>query len=343
MSFVRGLKDTVSKEVLRRRFGHEDFRRIRFVWGDVWKEWYAENGASSKDRLQRLKAGLDAESCTHIDNLFERYVFVTPRQKYSAYFICDERLIFTAEERLAQRRIQAEFSEATAKQQFPLPIDYYPPAIFHYDDGLAFLSPQQRERLRGTDFIDGGAWIGDSALVFTKYQPARIFCFEPIEANHKLLLETIRLNPKHNLIAVRAGLGEGDGELELFGNLTDASISPEVLNVNGDADRQKHEVIQVTSIDSYVPQHDVRPGLIKLDIESAEMDALHGSVNTIRKFRPVLIVSIYHTPREFFGAKPFIEDLGLGYTFSVRRLDVFHPTTETVLIATPAEAGHGCR
>jgi len=49
-------------------------------------------------------------------------------------------------------------------------------------------------------------------------------------------------------------------------------------------------------------------------------------------------VSIYHTPREFFGAKPLIEDLGLGYSFTVRRLDVFHPTTETVLIATQAEA-----
>jgi len=212
--------------------------------------------------LRRLKSGLDAESCAHIDNIFERYVFVTPRQRYSAYFLCDERLMFTAEERQAQRQIQAEFSEAAAKQQFPLPIDYYPPAIFHYDDGLAFLSPQQRERLRGTDIIDGGAWIGDSALVFTKYEPARIFCFEPIEANYKMLLETIRLNPHHNIVAVRAGLGEGDRKLELFGDLTDASINPEVLNVNTDASRQKREVIDITSIDHYVSQHGVRPGLI---------------------------------------------------------------------------------
>jgi len=106
MGLVRGLKDAVSKEVLRRRFGHGDFRRIRFVWGDLWKEWYMQNGASSEDLLRRLKSGLDAESCAHIDNIFERYVFVTPRQRYSAYFLCDERLMFTAEERQAQRQIQ---------------------------------------------------------------------------------------------------------------------------------------------------------------------------------------------------------------------------------------------
>jgi hypothetical protein len=56
MGLVRGLKDAVSKEVLRRRFGHGDFRRIRFVWGDLWKEWYMQNGASSEDLLRRLKS-----------------------------------------------------------------------------------------------------------------------------------------------------------------------------------------------------------------------------------------------------------------------------------------------
>jgi FkbM family methyltransferase len=329
----RRLRAWAAKPYLKREFGRDDFRKIRFVWGDVWKKWHQEH----RDYLPLLEAlgrGMDAESKAIVAKIFERYVFVTPYQEYSDHFLCDARLLFTASELSEQRRIGSEYSVSATRRLHPLPLRYHPPAIFFYDDGLVFLTESEKAAIRGTDFLDCGAWIGDSALAFRKYGPRRIYAFEPVEFNHRLLQQTIDMNPSCGIVPVKLGLGRGESEVEVFGDLTDASLLEDVLKTNRENDRQKRETIKLTSIDQFVSTHSARPGLIKMDIEGAEMDALIGAVETIRAHRPTLIISIYHTPAEFFGAKPFLEDLGLGYRFKVKRLDPFHPTTETVLIAS---------
>ena len=69
-----------------------------------------------------------------------------------------------------------------------------------------------------------------------------------------------------------------------------------------------------------------------MDIEGSELEAIKGARNTICKFRPILLISVYHLPKDFFEIKPLIESLGLGYKFMFRKL-VFHdPLTEVSLI-----------
>jgi hypothetical protein len=36
------------------------------------------------------------------------------------------------------------------------------------------------------------------------------------------------------------------------------------------------------------------PSVIKLDIEGAELKALEGAINTIERFRPILLVEVHH-------------------------------------------------
>lgn len=72
--------------------------------------------------------------------------------------------------------------------------------------------------------------------------------------------------------------------------------------------------------------------LIKLDIEGMEYEAISGARRTIEVHKPVLIISIYHSAKDFLEIKPLIRTMTADYTFLVRRLDPFHPTNETVLI-----------
>jgi FkbM family methyltransferase len=54
-------------------------------------------------------------------------------------------------------------------------------------------------------------------------------------------------------------------------------------------------VVEGVSLDDVVAEH--RPAsvdFIKMDIEGAELDALRGAVDTIRRFRPSMALSIYH-------------------------------------------------
>jgi hypothetical protein len=69
-----------------------------------------------------------------------------------------------------------------------------------------------------------------------------------------------------------------------------------------------------------------------MDIEGLESAAIHGAAETIKKFKPVLLISIYHTPDDFFSIKPFIEDLNLGYRFLIRKLSPKRLDAETMLI-----------
>ena len=45
----------------------------------------------------------------------------------------------------------------------------------------------------------------------------------------------------------------------------------------------------------------------------------------------MLAISVYHRPEDFFGIKPLLESLDLGYRFQLRKL-VFHDLVTEVLL-----------
>jgi hypothetical protein len=51
----------------------------------------------------------------------------------------------------------------------------------------------------------------------------------------------------------------------------------------------------------------------------------------IKKYKPILLISIYHNWRDFYKIKPLIESWNLGYKFKIKHLST-HIFFETVLI-----------
>lgn len=98
---------------------------------------------------------------------------------------------------------------------------------------------------------------------------------------------------------------------------------------------------QLTTIDALVEEHSLRPVLIKLDIEGLDKEALLGARETLMRYRPALIVSVYHHPKDFFEIKPWVESLGLGYYFAFRRIDMQAPVSDMVLLCYPPIASLG--
>lgn len=75
-------------------------------------------------------------------------------------------------------------------------------------------------------------------------------------------------------------------------------------------------------------------GLVKLDVEGAELQALEGARATIDRWRPSLAVSIYHRLEDLVDLPLWVARLGLGY-----ELRLGHHTpwlAETVLYARAA-------
>jgi hypothetical protein len=70
---------------------------------------------------------------------------------------------------------------------------------------------------------------------------------------------------------------------------------------------------------------------IKMDIEGAEQQALRGAEECIRRFKPKLAITVYHSLEDFWEIPRWIDGLGLGYKFYLRHFTIH--SEETVLFA----------
>ena len=71
--------------------------------------------------------------------------------------------------------------------------------------------------------------------------------------------------------------------------------------------------------------------MIKMDIEGAELDALYGAKNTIRKYKPLLAICVYHKREDMLTIPQYIKSIVPEYRFFLRAYE--KTATELVLYA----------
>jgi FkbM family methyltransferase len=176
-------------------------------------------------------------------------------------------------------------------------------------------------------FANVGALVGDCAIEFVKackqkgYQYKDIINFEPDPDNFKKLSEN--MNHIANVKCLPYGLWSSRDRLR-FSNPNQSDVgTPGWLDKNGSLE------VEVDSLDHLLPDTEIT--FIKMDVEGAEIEALRGAANTIRKNTPKLAISVYHNRDDIFEIPLFIHQLHPGYRFYLRH----HSTTfsETVLFA----------
>ncbi|MEM1988580.1 MAG: FkbM family methyltransferase [Candidatus Woesearchaeota archaeon] len=196
---------------------------------------------------------------------------------------------------------------------------YFLPESFYFHHGLKELPKKVIKRLEGGTFIDCGVCKGDSILVFQQYKPKKIIGFEPDEKNYRDAKVVIYKNKINKVILIKRGVGETEKEV-LFNSESDgvSSISD-----------QGNQKIEITTIDSLNEKID----LIKMDIEGYEYNAILGAEKTIKKYKPVLSISLYHTPRDFFEIPKLLKQWVPEYKMRFLNLNPLSPFFERVLFA----------
>jgi len=192
------------------------------------------------------------------------------------------------------------------------------------------------EAADGEVVIDAGACWGDTALYFAaKVGPlGRVFSFEFLPENLQVFRRNLDLNPhlKDRVVLVEHPVwSSSDQTLFINGNgpATRVELVPSAPNVPS---------IKTLSIDDLVARHGLdRLDFIKMDIEGAELSALRGAETALRRFRPELAITVYHSLSDFWAVPQFLEALGLGYQFYLRHFTIH--AEETVLFATTVEDG----
>lgn len=201
--------------------------------------------------------------------------------------------------------------------------------------GLAFVPQAAQQRIQGSVFVDGGAYVGDTAFSFLDYDPATIYAFEPDPRNHAALVQNIERNKmQQRIIPLAQGLGHKAESRSFCAGQRGASrvaSSAEVAGGQGGAE------IETVPMDDFVDQQGIeRVGLIKLDVEGFEKEVVQGALETIKRDRPVLLISIYHNPKDMFEIRPLLDELELGYHFEIRYCDT-QLLVDYLLIGWPEE------
>jgi FkbM family methyltransferase len=183
----------------------------------------------------------------------------------------------------------------------------------------------------GDTVFDLGGFIGDTALYFAELvgEKGNVHVFEFIPSNLELLSTNLNLNQalKETIKVVPNPVWNEPGKTAWF---TDQGPSSRV------AFREfvgSEGSVASISIDSYLVKNKIQKvDFIKMDIEGAELYALQGATETIRKYKPKLAIAIYHSLDDMVNIPKFLQDLNVGYKFYLGHYTIHK--SETILFAT---------
>lgn len=273
--------------------------------------------------ISKLIEGLDRDSVETVYRIVSRL----------------QRALMTDNEPVLQTKVEKEECEKITSEFEPniyiinqkkyyysgyfLPIFHFEISVFWHKHSMNVFSKNTLEKIQNSDIIDVGGFIGDSALIFREFTKQKIHTFEATSKNFTLMQKTLELNESSQIIANKLALGDKKGTLTFnyFG-----SGSSAMHGVGS-----KTEEVEVDTLDNYVAKNNVKVGFIKVDIEGSENLFLQGALETIRTQKPAMLISIYHHPEQFFGIKPFLESLNLGYTFKIHKPVDYTIACETAL------------
>jgi FkbM family methyltransferase len=184
--------------------------------------------------------------------------------------------------------------------------------------------------LEGDYVIDAGGCYGDTALYFSHLAgPAgRVASFEFLPQNLSVFRKNLQLNPtlaKTIQVYENPVWAESGNELFVSGSGPGTRVTENKIT---------HDATSVSTlkIDDVVGRADFpKVDFIKMDIEGAEQQALIGAEACIRRFKPKLAITVYHSLEDFWEIPRWIDGLGLGYKFYLRHFTIH--SEETVLFA----------
>lgn len=188
--------------------------------------------------------------------------------------------------------------------------------------------------------LDGGFCNGINSLAFKKHllNLKRIYAFEPMYEKFKDENLDYFINQADFVTIISCGLWEKSGKIEFCENVPYHSAS-RIIGTRGFSKKKPHEnivEIETITIDEAKKNLGIeKVDFIKLDIEGAEMQALHGAVSTLEEDRPQLAVSIYHLTEDFVSIPIYLSEILKNYTFHIGHYS--YDLNETILYAIPDE------
>ena len=160
--------------------------------------------------------------------------------------------------------------------------------------------------------FDVGSYDAETAKYFCECGASFVYTFEPDLENFKLVQENIKKWGLDNIIGVNKGFWNETATLQfikdpLYGNQNRISKTQQKEG--------KLTNLSFLTIDEFCSEKNIRPDLIKMDIEGAETNVLLGGRKIIETYRPKLQICLYHEWNDLWEIPKLLNEMNPDYNF----------------------------
>lgn len=219
--------------------------------------------------------------------------------------------------------------------------EYFESKYRNINGGVSILKNQYLEYINKDKIkiiLNFGFHQGTNDIAFKRLIPnlEQTYAFEPVYdfCKNEFVEQFIKNN---NIKIIQKAVGDKIGNAEFFVGTREwhGSSYADFTGRTFHKDKFKKITVDVTTIDVFCKENNIRPDFIKMDVEGAELFALKGGIETIKKVRPQLAISIYHTESDFVNIPIYLYENLENYVY---KLGHYSPrVTETVIYAIPKE------
>ena len=173
---------------------------------------------------------------------------------------------------------------------------------------LSQLAATYREGGRPVTYVDVGANTGQHSLLMAR-RAAQVICFEPFEPARRHLHERISDNQLRNVTVVPVALGPRRAMSEYYPpegrNQGTGSLMADFCPRNQTSPLE----VPVEAGDSYFQSRDQQVDVMKIDVEGAERGVLEGLHETLRRYRPAVVLELSEYTQKDIGTIECLRDL----------------------------------
>ena len=168
--------------------------------------------------------------------------------------------------------------------------------------------------------VDCGAYCGDTLEFFlekgVKFE--KYIAYELDTINYEKLIkyiDTLETEMKDKIEVYNMAVGNENKEVVYYSKEFSSFILKGILSKKIE-DKDNIKIAKHIILDQHI--EGTKISYIKMDIEGAEMDALRGAVNIIKKYTPMCAICVYHLATDLWELPLFLHELNNNYKLVLR-------------------------
>lgn len=192
---------------------------------------------------------------------------------------------------------------------FKITFDYNFMDGFTNDFDKQYFEPDIIPPIKNITFLDGGGYVGDTTPNIIKNYPdfQKIYLVEPNELHINIAKRDF--GEVKNIEFINCGLSN-----KKVTAINDTKLEQNKTSLENNCDHHYQAQI-VDTIDNICKG---KIDFIKLDIEGAEQDAIDGAKETIKKYKPILAICVYHKAQDWYKIPQKILAINKDYKIYLR-------------------------